>query len=723
MPDVPFHNPYNFIPAPDRGTGGARLPGGLRDAEPAGHHRWHDSLWSGDIAITIRTVTPLLITRDRPNPPRMDAEREHPDHRHLEIATVTGTDGVERVELAPTQLKGMLRSAYEAVTCSRFGVFEQPPRLGYRTSADDAVDLRPALLLVRGRQARVQVYDRRQDSTKDAPAEVAKVPAWLGTTTKQPGPLITTGLVKNGAVVVALVAKQNYIWTVRKVLPGDTIAKTVVIPPGQRLVLGRLHITGPNVEPKGAERLVILKWWDGAEWINTPYLVLPSDQAAQLAQQYRDLVTEQRALHRTADRDGIEDREGAPPWAYLGGEPGRTAWSRHLYDASTPRTCSSPQWIGEELALPDETSFAITGWAQVNDSQDPDNRWIKRPLKPQDIVMLRPVMISRLLHGMGPKDLIDDAVRPAERLADLSPADRIFGWVTQSSARRTEGAYRGQLRIVEVKTPAAKAAVQRLSPLTIEPLSSPKPSQGRFYLGERGSDGLPQPVGGGIRRDKFFQNGQMLRGRKVYPHQERMVGKNVDELRRMLTYQPPNERMMRDSQNATLHEWVKPGVEFRAVLRIDNLNDLELGALLWLLDPNRLGRPNQPGRLKLGSGKPLGFGSVDVAVDAARTRLSTGQQIAIRLRALASTVDTADWSALAERFEQAMTAGFSGVIDAVRLAAAGFAADYEVHYPRPYRRAPGYEWFVRNEEAARNGQAKSLPLLGGEPLPDWPDQP
>lgn len=718
---MPFHNPYNFIPAPDRGDRGAYLPDGLRDGAPAGHHRWHDALWSGDIAITIRTVTPLLTTCERQNAER--GKDEHDKHRHLDIATTIDHDGVERVDLAPTQIKGMLRSAYEAITCSRFGVFEQPPHLGYRTSADDAVDLRPARLLVRGEQARVLVYDRRQDRDRDTPAEVAKVPAWLGEN-KQPSGLMGTGLVANGAWVVALVAKRNFAWTVQAVLPGGTNATKVAVPNGQRLVSGRMHVSGPNAGVKWAERLIILKWWDGAAWIDTPYLELPPAQAISLAQQYRELVAEQRDLHKKADRDGIEDRDGPLPWEYVDDRPGGTAWSRHLYDATTARAGSPPFWIGQEQALPaDGASRVITCWAQVKDSEVPGAKWIKRPLKAQDVAMLRPVMISRLVHANGPKDLLEDSVRPALTLPELSAADRVFGWVAQQGKRQVEGAHRGQLRVVGVSAQPVMDAVEQLEPLTIEPLSGPKPSQGRFYLGAR-VNGLLRPLGQAVPQESYFRVGHVLRGRKVYPHQDWLVGKKTSELRAALTYQPPEEdgrrRRERDSQNATLHQWVKPGVAFRAVLRVDSLNNLELGALLWLLDPVRSGRDGRPGRLKLGSGKPLGFGSVEVTVDVARTRLSTGRQLAHRLRSLSSSPETADWSQLSEQFEEAMTRRFGGVLDAFRHAAVGFAADVDVHYPRPYQGAPGYEWFVDNEKASRHGKARSLPLLGGAPLPERP---
>ena len=705
MHDVPFHNPYNFIPAPDRGAGGARLPEGLRDAEPAGHHRWHDSLWSGDIAITIRTVTPLLITRER------QVDGEQTEHRHLEIATVTGADGVERVDLAPTQLKGMLRSAYEAVTCSRFGVFEQPLPFGYRSEVSSAARLRPALVKS---ATEVEVLgelwgiDGRQYPS-------VTVAAWDEVGDGREWRLDDLAHGDDVEAIVVLDVFENRGRTVRR-WRAEKVRRTGAewiqcadFSGGvQYRVQGWLHATGPTIKGKRAERIFVTDVPDGkGELQQSRHSTIDSPAACGLVDELVKLAEHQRGLHQSADGDEIwkrvKDHATGRPWEYLGDDPGSTAWARHLYN--TIEVGDAPSWTGRDFRIPaTATEPPLTCWAELTGSR------------------LRPVMVSRLLYEHGPVEVLADSVWPATRLAGLSPADRIFGWVTQSSVRRVEGAHRGQLRIVEVETPTARSAVQRLSPLTIEPLSSPKPSQGRFYLGRPKPDGMPQPLSAEVRRDEFFQDGQVLRGRKVYPHQQRMVGKNVDELRTMLRYQPPNDRPPRDSQNATLHQWIKPGVEFTAALRVDNLNDLELGALLWLLDPNRLGRPDQPGRLKLGGGKPLGFGSVEVTVDVARTRLSTGQQIATRLRALASTADTTDWSVLAEQFEQAMIPRFAEVLDAVRLSSVGFSEAYDVHYPRPYRRAPGYEWFVLNEKEVPKRNAKSLPLLGGDPLPERPDQ-
>src|SRR5262249_49146538 len=137
----------------------------------------------------------------------------------------------------------------------------------------------------------------------------------------------------------------------------------------------------------------------------------------------------------------------------------------------------------------------------------------------------------------------------------------------------------------------------------------------------------------------------------------------------------------------------------------------------WMLDPAKLGNPEEPGRLKLGSGKPLGFGSVEVTVEPSGTRLSRGQDVSDRLRSLQAKVQPRDWTLLAGQFERGMPPWFDQVKQAIRAAAVGYPADVPVHYPRTEPRSPGYEWFKQNEDGRTH---HSLPLVGGEPLPCKP---
>ena len=51
----------------------------------------------------------------------------------------------------------------------------------------------------------------------------------------------------------------------------------------------------------------------------------------------------------------------------------------------------------------------------------------------KDIEDLFPVMISRELYDNSPANLLDSSLKPTNKRSELSPADRLFGWVPQKS--------------------------------------------------------------------------------------------------------------------------------------------------------------------------------------------------------------------------------------------------------------------------------------------------
>ena len=702
---MPFSNPYNFVPAPPRGEGGQRLPDGLRDGAPAGHHRWHPELWSGRIPVeTVRT--PLLLPRTRPS-----GDSAVPEHLELDVATAQDADGVERVDLAPTQIKGMLRSAFEAVTCSRMGIFGQHEVLGYRSGTGGATSLRPAL--VHGEDRVELLGDLTLDRRRPGSAAAVPVRAW-----DRAGSGRTWRLrdLAHRDVVDARIAQDGagrwHTDEIRRAGASEWIRLSDE-PGGNQpfVVRGILHAPGASIKDKRSERIFVTEVLEGQErLVQHRSRRVPDAAARDLVADLETLVRHQRTIHRHAGRDEILER--APkgpvrsPWEYLGDDPGATAWSRHLFDVGD----GAPPRLGPDTTIPPAEGAPVPCWAEP----DPD--------VPGGVRRLRPVMISRLLHKASPADLLDPSLHPASALDRLSAADRVFGWVAPRSEGRGVAAHRGQLRVVGLQCPEAARAVDEIAELTLPPLSTPKPSQGRFYLGTPDRDGVARPLGPEVERGDMFRRGQVLRGRKVYPHQQWFASAEREVSRRTLQHRPQQGRALKDSQNATIHQWVSVGSVFRFELDVRDLHPTELGALMWLLDPDRYGLDGTPGLHRLGWGKPFGFGSVELRAVAGETRLRTGAQEAERLRSLGAEDTTSDPSALAGEFESAMAAqpATKKVIRAVRIAAVGYSADTAVHYPRTAPGKPCYEWFVENEAAANDGCAQSLPLLGGLPLKETP---
>jgi CRISPR-associated protein (TIGR03986 family) len=195
-------------------------------------------------------------------------------------------------------------------------------------------------------------------------------------------------------------------------------------------------------------------------------------------------------------------------------------------------------------------------------------------------------------------------------------ADAIFGFVRRSKDKKEQAFDENQIE----KSRAGRVFFSDglyqanedgiwLTDETITPhiLTSPKPTTFQHYLVQNSSD---------KENLKHYANNPnkdtIIRGHKLYWHKGN-VGLN-----RIQTN--ANEDEIRDKQSQ--HTEIKPikaGVSFEFTISFENLSDVELGALLWVLtlsveDIEKLNLLSLDGkqkyRLSLGMGKPLGMGAV-----------------------------------------------------------------------------------------------------------------
>jgi CRISPR/Cas system CSM-associated protein Csm3 (group 7 of RAMP superfamily) len=352
-----------------------------------------------------------------------------------------------------------------------------------------------------------------------------------------------------------------------------------------------------------------------------------------------------------------------------------------------------------------------------------------------------------------PWELLHPSLRLPASINELSPADRVFGWVRtdadqdQSTRDNERVAARGQLRVGPVTCESSVTdAVESFRPpgVPLAILSTPKPQQGRFYVakspnGEAQDDGLS-------KIDAGYSNGKGLRGRKVYPHQKRLTAEHWNNPTKDRTqtrdasgyyqeYRRPTDqsgREQRDDQNRSILGWIKPGAVFTFDIHVQNLSQVELGALLWLLT-----LPDEH-YFRLGGGKPLGFGSVRLTIE--ECDLRTGDQLRSRYSAWNTEVPTSDPSEAAIRsFKEAILDAYSPnqgnnffddipFIKAFLVACKGFGDELPAHYPRatedgqpgpPSPDGESFKWFVANE---KNGARYALrDLTQEEGLPTLQD--
>ncbi|RKZ90015.1 MAG: TIGR03986 family CRISPR-associated RAMP protein [Candidatus Parabeggiatoa sp. nov. 1] len=678
-----FHNPYNFVPALPR----KQVNNELGDHSPLGHHVYHTELWSGWIQVELTTATPLLL------PDAAQALTHQDDHNIYPVRV----DANGAPYLPPTSLKGMLRTAYETVTNSRLSIFEKHDnRLAYRRDARSGIEMVPAVVEkgTAGLELRL-LPNHTTIEPNGAPQNGQMYAAWLPRYQKfsKDTPRYPDGkLPQHGDTVWVKFQHEQHqrpyfsLLRVTDIMPRSQDQEQGG-PAGYQA--GIVCITGRNIKNKHDERVFLLS-------PNDPKLELTRS----LIKNWETLIDNYQTIH--ADDLKKREKEGQKPDAYLGSEPGKTAWSRHIY------TKNAVQLKEGSLC-----------YARIAN---------------QNVLGMYPVMITRDLFNETPKNLLPLSLHPPTSYEELSPVDRVFGWVHKDG----KGAWKGQLRIEPAECELGKEAIEDLGadgiPLAI--LGEPKPQQNGFYVAHN-RQGEPLPDG----RDKaagYSDKTQGLRGRKIYPHHAHLArlhdywlkpredrtqkqtvsqGKRYyQEYRRPTLTDDNGKEKTRDNQNRSILGWIKPETTFRFKVQIRNLSSVELGALLWLLhqDKNCYHR--------LGSSKPLGFGSVHLQIQ--EMELRQGRDWAEFYQNFLGT-DTPclrhvnEAQPHIEAYKQAVAEAYGksfeqvSFIKAFRVALRGFANALPMHYPRldekPSPNGESFKWFVQNDKT--KGPHLALPSL------------
>lgn len=179
---------------------------------------------------------------------------------------------------------------------------------------------------------------------------------------------------------------------------------------------------------------------------------------------------------------------------------------------------------------------------------------------------------------------IGDLLPPEHRNPNISDmAEALFGKVNEGSAKPGRVYFEDA---IATKAEELQAAYPKI-------LSGPKPNSFQLYLKQ--DKGKIQPRGSRrVGVSNYDSKDAQLVGRKLYWHRDHngwiADQKDVEDHPTQYTKIKP----------------LKEGAEFKGRIRFDNLSDIELGALLFVLD--------LPAGCchKIGMGKPLGFGSIEI---------------------------------------------------------------------------------------------------------------
>lgn len=764
-----FHNPYNFIPAPpfkpDAPAGGKGVGTqaiGLEQGLPAGHHRWHEERYSGRIDIEIKAITPLLM----PDPhPRTE------DNGHKIYSTLRDEKGHPIIPV--TSLKGALRSAYEAITNSRMGVMDGEDRLAYREPTDAALKKIPC-----------RIEEIRPDGTAtlglyhDPDNKGRFGMAWFPVDKKSPAEIVAAhrSHLQCAKAIIAPVrfdVKDSRSGSTKETMQIYSVLDFAFCNGGdKRRQPLRSFFKKPSLKSRGIEHHYTA---NGSPFAATGYLLasnvrnfpahhderlffVKDDEASKKAFDDNKLHLSAAEFERLSDEwsNLIRNARSQHEKALQKDRPGPDSkHSRHLYDDPSERD-------GTKLKIGDMFYVTVRGTHAAGD---------------RAIASMSPVLISRALYDKSPRDLLHPSLLPATSLDQLSPADRVFGWAHENG----DGAFRGQARIAPVRFVSGEGIAAFAGALPLAILGQPKPSQWLFY-GAADQTGKPLPPGtqGGA---EGYKEGMGIRGRKAYPHQkaaaaasnywdrtsalqnaQKPINATVDgENPPALQPMPDNagsaglyrefvrrqgkltrigkdgriteqvEKPNADDQNRSISDWIGPGSTFQTSIDVINLSREEFGALLWLLDLNAAEAVNPRKRyhLKLGGGKPLGFGSAEVRIVDAQ--IFTGRAKARALAAFMGKPDVidemqraaliADYRAWMAR-HYADGADFAGIsfIKAFLQAATGHDDGLATHYPRlagaPDPMGENFRWFMHNSRS--RGTKETLGPLATDPGLHYP---
>lgn len=703
-----FHNPYNFIPAPPRVLDDPDLG----DYKPVDQDRLHMDRVTGSIRVEMETITPILVP---------DTEHVNEDNGHKTYNLLKGNDG--KPLIPSSGVRGMLRSAYEAVTNSRLSRFSKQDhgkRLAYRMQVEDGLRLIPARIENGAIHLLTGTSSILGDGSPDGSQYAAWLPRYRGidkSTDTNDTKRYSNGLLpEHGDEVDCIVELiQHYRWNKKRSSHSPDFkywrVKSIVKAGGrlhnivtnisesrngrswhesigqEKRIHGWVCISNANIDRKHDERV----FFSDSSSLDMKHSFSITDTHRN---KWLELIGNYQDIHQNELKK--RDNDNIAYDHYISREPGRTAWSRHVY-------------LESEKELKD----GILCYVRLTENQD-------------DVEALFPVMIARELYSASPWDLLHPSLRPASTFTELSPADRIFGWVLTDlgklkaeSEEKMSTAVRGLLRVGPVICESTIAeAIEDFPdegvPLAI--LASPKPQQGRFYVaksqnGDAQDDRLPKDKVG-------YSSGKGLRGRKVYPHHKALPEYHWDNPMEDRTprsqgpwqeYRRPDSEKLRNDQNHSIRGWVKPGCRFVFELHVTNLSKMELGALLWLLDlpENHYHR--------FGGGKPLGFGSI--RLKAINCELFTGDELRKRYSAWdvehkPNTISKSAVSLFRIAVERAYARGgeiFETIpfISSFLFACQGFNDDLPIHYPRvtddglpgpPRPDGESFKWFEANDK-------------------------
>lgn len=588
----------------------------LWDNEPTTLDHYAPRTWSGLIRFSITAKTPLVYGN-------VDDQTGA-----ISIPTTTQTKAAGTSREVPillsTMVKGMLSNAFERVTSSRLRVFgDHSEALTYRMDPAECQQLVPAFViptkgevtLLTGTHPRLSVVKKQHNGRALPVMMAATLRTKQGANTRfAPG--------MNDQRLLAMIRPQQgkryrQVQFDAKLVDNGTYAYWFIYAlytnsePSERVpIFDENTLTGEDLHEKLTKQ------------IGYVYLTTDPDDLSKNSTTF---------AKKMAERVFFTETRMSPEKAIIlpGTQNHPSPVERYLqilksysenWDAETGNTPNI--FIRQSKILLSNKTNSFLAYAVLSESQEGH----------KIVDALVPISVGRNAYALSPLALAQRShIAPAKQRFELSPADRLFGYVAYSD-RSTPGSngksepsssLKGRISITDVTYAEEGGGVGKAtSPLRLRPLLGPRPSSARRFLTRADGSNVNSDKQK-VRRSQYFSHdpAQSL-GSSTYPV-DRNAWENVDEETK---FPKKALKTASDSFNVTseVKKYVKAGTKFDATIRFEALTEFELAWLLWILDSaNLVPRAEQQkpmgstpsdkvGYLRLGTGKPLGLGVVQI---------------------------------------------------------------------------------------------------------------
>jgi len=331
----------------------------------------------------------------------------------------------------------------------------------------------------------------------------------------------------------------------------------------------------------------------------------------------------------------------------------------------------------------------------------------------------------------------------------LSPAERVFGFVEErptKEEKEDEGkeekgkdtpatAYAGHMRFGEACWDGSlpkDADSPYMDEVTLKILDSPKPPSPALYF--RPKTGSNEHKEGYIEKQRLNPGDHCPQGRKFYIHhrkqdidKDRHCGSAARELWETCWDESTNYKNLEEREKKgrlkqkTRITPLREGLKFTFCVDFDNLDDYELGMLLYALCPNK------EFRHKIGMGKPLGLGTVMLTIESVETidrRTRYCKQDPFSDERYHERYKERDWIKFRDKFREEAVKISKAAVEALERLGNPANVTRPVHYPQvgsvndnqltvPEMELENYRWWVANDNPGRHAHP---PPNGGQSL-------